>query len=325
MKLKRVAFSILVLTCLLLLTWHFGEREPANLAIDHENFFIEDDVDAYLAKSEQSFDDIIKGVEKQVIWSGEPGIKTPISIIYLHGFTATAQEIRPVPERIAANLNANIYFARLAGHGRPARMMADVSIKRWMFDVGEALKVGGLIGQKIIIMGTSTGGTLAAAAAVDKSMMKQVAGIIFISPNFAINKMAATLLTWPFARYWVPLVIGEWQHSVPRNDQYARYWTTDYPTIALMPMAALVKAVDELNFADTDIPALFYYSPKDQVVIPTKTELFAERWGGISKSIKVELLPSDDVFSHVIAGDIVSPGQTQNAIKHMLAWIRALQ
>lgn len=325
MKLKRVTFSLLFFTGLLLLIWYFGKREPANLAINYDQIFIGDDVDAYLARNEQSFGDILKGVEKQVIWSGKPGVKTPISIIYLHGFTATAQEIRPVPERIAADLNANIYFTRLSGHGRPARMMADVSIERWMFDVGEALKVGSLIGQKIIIMGTSTGGTLAAAAAADEGMMKKVAGIIFISPNFAINKIAATLLTWPFARYWVPLVIGEWQHSVPRNNQYARYWTTDYPTVALMPMAALVKAVDELNFVETDIPALFYYSPKDQVVIPKKIELFAERWGGISKSIKVELLPSDDTFSHVIAGDIVSPGQTQNAIKHMLAWIRTLQ
>ena len=155
--------------------------------------------------------------------------------------------------------------------------------------------------------------------------MRQVGGIIFISPNFGINKMAANLLTWPFARYWVPLVIGDWQRSEPRNDQHAQYWTTDYPTAALMPMAALVKAVDELDFADVAIPALFYYSPKDQVVIPTKIELFAKRWGGESKNIEVKLLPSDDAFSHVIAGDIISPGQTQNAIEHMLAWIRTLQ
>ena len=29
-----------------------------------------------------------------------------------------------------------------------------------------------------------------------------------------------------------------------------------------MPMAALVKAVDDLDFAEVDVPALFYYSPK---------------------------------------------------------------
>ncbi len=324
MKLKRIVLWVPVCFGLLMMIWQFGQRETVDLTIDYDNILISGDVDAYLARNEQSFDDIIKGAEKQVIWSGKPGVKTPISIVYLHGFTATAQEIRPVPERVAAALNANIYFVRLAGHGRTAEMMAEASIGRWMFDVGEAIKIGSHIGQKVIIMATSTGGTLAAAAAVDKAAMRQVEGIIFISPNFAINKLAANLLTWPFARHWVPLLIGEWQHSAPRNKLHARYWTTDYPTVALMPMAALVEAVDELNFADVAIPALFYYSPKDQVVIPKKIELFAEGWGGASKSIKVKLLSSDDTFSHVIAGDIISPSQTQNAIEHMLGWIRTL-
>ena len=60
-------------------------------------------------------------------------------------------------------------------------------------------------------MGTSTGGTLTAALAQDKAAIKNIAGFIFISPNFAINNRAATLLTWPFARHWVPLIIGDWQ------------------------------------------------------------------------------------------------------------------
>jgi len=155
--------------------------------------------------------------------------------------------------------------------------------------------------------------------------MKNVGGIIFISPNFAINNRAANLLTSPFARQWVPLVIGTEQQGNPRNDRHARYWMMTYPTTALMPMAAIVAAVDRESYDDVDIPALFYYSRQDQVVVPEKTAAFARSWGGASKTIIASLTDDDDKFSHIIAGDIVSPNQTESAVDHMLAWITGLQ
>ena len=324
MKSKRFRLYLVVCAGLLAALWTLGPREPANLAMGYEQIRIGSDVEAYLAAREKRFNDIIAGVQKKVIWANKPRVKTPLSIVYLHGFTATSKEIRPVPEKVAAALGANLYFARLTGHGRGSNAMADVSVSRWMRDVGEALKIGSAIGERVIIMGTSTGGTLAAAMAHDETAMTNIAGLIFISPNFAIKNKAAPLLTWPFARHWVPLVIGDWQRSVPRSDLHARYWTTNYPTIALMPMAALVKAVNDLDFTNMDKPALFYYSPKDQVVVAEKTAKFAREWGGPKKSILADLLPSDDAFAHIITGDIVSPGQTQIAIDQILAWLRVL-
>ena len=309
----------------LILVFVFGPREPVRLSTGHDKIMIGDDIDAYLAMREGQFDDIIDGVEKQVIWAGEANVKTPLSIIYLHGFTASSKEIRPVPDRVATALGANLYFTRFTGHGRQPSAMADATVARWMDDVGEAIKIGKQIGETVIIMATSTGGTLAAAAALDKAAMKNVGGIIFISPNFAINNRAANLLTSPFARQWVPLVIGTEQQGNPRNDRHARYWMMTYPTTALMPMAAIVAAVDQESFDDVDIPALFYYSRQDQVVAPEKTAEFARSWGGASTTIIANLTADDDKFSHIIAGDIVSPNQTASAADHILAWIKRLQ
>jgi alpha-beta hydrolase superfamily lysophospholipase len=309
----------------LILVFVFGPREPVRLSTGHDKIMIGDDIDAYLAMREGQFDDIIDGVEKQVIWAGEANVKTPLSIIYLHGFTATSKEIRPVPDRVAAALGANLYFIRFTGHGRQPSAMADVTVARWMDDVGEAIKIGKHIGETVIIMATSTGGTLAAAAALDKAAMENIGGIIFVSPNFAINSHAANLLTWPFARQWVPLVIGKEQQGNPRNDLHARYWMMTYPTTALMPMAAIVAAVDREAYNDVDIPALFYYSRQDQVVAPEKTAAFARSWGGESKTITATLTADDDKFSHIIAGDIVSPNQTESAIDYMFAWITGLK
>ncbi|MDG2490979.1 MAG: alpha/beta hydrolase, partial [Alphaproteobacteria bacterium] len=309
----------------LIMLFVFGPREPVRLSTGHDKFMIGDDIDAYLAMREGQFDDIIDGVEKQVIWAGEANVKTPLSIIYLHGFTASSKEIRPVPDRVATALGANLYFTRFTGHGRQPTALANATVGHWMDDVGEAIKIGKQIGETVIIMATSTGATLAAAAALDEAAMENIGGIIFISPNFAINSRAASLLTWPFARQWVPLVIGAEQQGIARNDLHARYWTMNYPTTALMPMAAIVAAVDQESFDDVDIPALFYYSRQDQVVAPDKTAEFARSWGGASTTLIASLTADDDKFSHIIAGDIVSPNQTASAADHILAWIKRLQ
>lgn len=322
-KALKICFACFV--SFLILVFVFGPREPVRLSIGHDKIVIGDDIDAYLAMREGQFDDIIDGVEKQVIWAGEANVKTPLSIIYLHGFTASSKEIRPVPDWVAAALGANLYFTRFTGHGRQPSAMADATVGRWMDDVGEAIKIGKQIGETVIIVATSTGGTLAAAAALDKAAMENIGGIIFVSPNFAINSRAANLLTWPFARQWVPLVIGTEQKGNPRNDLHARYWMMTYPTTALMPMAAIVAAVDRESYDDVDIPALFYYSRQDQVVAPEKTAAFALSWGGESKTVIASLTVDDDKFSHIIAGDIVSPNQTASAVDHMLAWITGLK
>jgi pimeloyl-ACP methyl ester carboxylesterase len=322
---KALKICLACLTSFLILVFVFGPREPVRLSTRHDIIEIGDDIDAYLAMREGQFDDIIDGVEKQVIWAGEANVKTPLSIIYLHGFTASSKEIRPVPDRVAAALGANLYFTRFIGHGRQPPAMADATVARWMDDVGEAIKIGNQIGEAVIIMATSTGGTLAAAAALDKAAMENIGGIIFVSPNFAINSRAANLLTWPFARQWVPLVIGKEQQGNPRNDLHARYWMMTYPTTALMPMAAIVAAVDRESYDDVEVPALFYYSHQDQVVTPKKIAAFARSWGGKSKTIIASLTADDDKFSHIIAGDIVSPNQTASAVDHMLSWITGLQ
>lgn len=322
---KALKICFVCFACFLILVFVFGPREPVRLSAGHNKIMIGDDIDAYLAMREGQFDDIIDGVEKRVIWADEANVKTPLSIIYLHGFTASSKEIRPVPDRVATALGANLYFTRFTGHGRQPTALANATVGHWMDDVGEAIEIGKQIGETVIIMATSTGGTLAAAAALDKAAMENIGGIIFVSPNFAINSRAANLLTWPFARQWVPLVIGKEQQGNPRNDLHARYWMMTYPTTALMPMAAIVAAVDRESYDDVEVPALFYYSRQDQVVAPEKTAAFAGSWGGESNSIIASLTADDDRFSHIIAGDIVSPNQTESAVEQMIAWITGLQ
>ena len=131
-------------------------------------------------------------------------------------------------------------------------------------------------------------------------------------------------MTWPLARHWVPLLVGAMRHSSPRNLLHGRYWTTSYPTVALLPMAALVDKVVAADLASIKVPALFYFSPNDKVVRPEKTVWVAGRWGGPASVVTLALGPNDDPLAHIIAGDIVSPEQNERAFQKILSWIKQL-
>jgi hypothetical protein len=49
-----------------------------------------------------------------------------------------------------------------------------------------------------------------------------------------------------------------------------------------------------------------------------------KKWGGKSSVYLVHCGPNDDPNSHVIAGDIMSPSQTNELVETSLAWIKSL-
>ena len=89
-------------------------------------------------------------------------------------------------------------------------------------------------------------------------------------------------------------------------------------------MATLVKKVIGLNFNKITCPALFIVSEEDKVVDVKKTLQIAKLWGGKSLVNFVKCGPYDDKHSHVLAGDIKSPTQTDKLVKTSLAWIKSL-
>jgi len=304
--------------------WVFGRREPADLKTHFDEDQLGSDLNGYLQSAEAKIPDIIPGTEKRIIWHESSQQKTPVSIVYLHGFSASSEEIRPVPDQVAHSLGANLYFSRLSGHGRSGEAMAEATVASWMQDTAEALAIGRRIGERIVVISTSTGGTLSAAAACDSVLSKNVAGMIFVAPNFGVNKAAARLLTWPFARNWIPLLGGRERRFEVLNPEHGKFWTTVYPIVSTLPMAALVQKVVRKNFSDVQIPGLFIMSENDQVVRPDMIKKIAQRWGGENEVFKVVPGPNDDSEAHVLAGDIFSPDLTDDVVEKILDWIKRL-
>lgn len=276
-----------------------------------------------VANAERLIEDVRDNARKEVIWAGEPGEKTPLSVVYVHGFTASKAELRPVPDRVAEELGANLFYTRLAGHGRPDAALGRARAEHWMLDMAEALEVGRAIGEKVLVVGTSMGGALTAISAAEPAGREGVAGYVFVAPAFEIQATGASLLTRPFARWWAPLLLGETRSGEPRAEGQAEAWTLSYPTEALVPLAAVAQTANYTDYSGVTRPALFVLSDEDETVSPEAIREVALRWGGAAETLAVTPGPEDDPNAHVLAGDILSPGLTPVVTRAILDWARA--
>lgn len=304
--------------------WLVGPREPVDTVISFDPSVIGDDIDAYFAAREAKFEGITPGTENKVIWAGAPNTRTEKVILVLHGFSGTSQESRPVPDNVAAALGANMVLGRLTGHGLDGDALAAATAGDWFEDLAELMEVARRVGDEVYVVSVSTGGTLAAIAATDPDLGRDLAGIVFMSPNFKVANPAAFLLTWPAARFWVPLLVGPHREFPTQNEGHAKYWTSSYPTVAALPMAALVEYADKQEFGVSNIPALFVFSEDDSVVSPQKTKEVAAEWGGPVTLAPQVLPPGNDPYNHNIAGDVLSPGMNEQVTEVILTWFEGL-
>ncbi|MEZ2332175.1 alpha/beta hydrolase [Mesorhizobium sp. RCC_202] len=320
---RRIVLAVLGLALILVAGFFLGPRVPVDTTIRFSPSVIGDDPQAYLAREEAAVPNVRDGLDKEIIWAN-PMVhaKTPLAIVYVHGFSASKGEVRPLPDDVADELDANLYYTRLTGHGRDGAAMAEGSVNAWINDYEEALAIGRAIGDKVIVISTSTGGSLAAWAATQAGASDGVAAIAFISPNFGVKASGAEVLTMPWGKQIAELVGGKERSFTPHNALHAKLWTTKYPMAALLPMAALTNLAYEAPVEKATIPTLFIFSDSDKVVRPDRTREIAGRWGGPH-----ELVPIDDTGdpdNHVIAGDALSPQTTAFLTERIVVWVKAL-
>ena len=320
---RRIVLALLGLVAVLALVVALGPRVAVDTTIRFDPSVIGDDPQGYIARKEATVPGIRDGLEKEIVWAN-PMVhaKTPLSIVYIHGFSASKGEIRPLPDEVAEQLDANLFYTRLTGHGEDGAAMADGSVNAWINDYEEALAIGRAIGDKVIVISTSTGGSLATWAATQPGASDGVAAIAFISPNFGVQASGAEILTMPWGKQIAELVAGTERSFVPRNALHEKFWTTRYPITATLPMAALTELAYGAPVEKATIPALFIFSDMDKVVRPDRTREIAGRWGGPHELVPIE--STGDPDNHVLAGDALSPSTTAFLAQRIAVWIEAV-
>lgn len=318
---KKFAAGLISVVLALAALFFAGPRTEVNVQLQPLN--LPEDLDQYLAQAEGQFTDIVPGTEKTIIWANAEKTQTPLAIIYLHGYSASRQEMAPLPDELAAQLGANLFYTRLSGHGRTGEAMAEATVNAWLNDANEAFAIGQRLGERVLVIGTSTGGTLAAWLAQQPNTEAALAYVL-ISPNFGPRDANAEILTLPWAKQFAPLLLGAEYSWDPQNAQQAQYWTHRYPSTALVTMLGLVQYVRDSDLAGIEKPVLVIYSPKDAVV---NAEEIERRYAQIGSEIK-ELIPitqSANPEYHVLAGDILDPGNTQNVKEMILEFVRRVE
>jgi esterase/lipase len=283
---------------------------------------------AWLAERETKAGVIDSAVAKHVTFADAANpTRTPWSVVYLHGFSATRQETAPVSADVARALGANLFETRLRGHGLPGDSMGTASAQDWLADAQEAFAIGKALGDSVLVIGTSTGGTLAVWLA-ERTAAQQagLARLVLISPNFGAKDHTAEILSLPWMQVVLPRFIPSrsWE---AKNDEQRRYWTVTYPSRSLFPMQALVADVRNGTPEHLTAPTLVFNNREDQVVDAARTDTWLARVARESKAmVRHQLvIPTAGEDGHVLAGRIVSPSQTATFVQQIVAWVRTPQ
>jgi len=205
------------------------------------------------------------GNAAEIIWADPNHQQTEYAVVYLHGFSASKMEGNPTCLNLAKALHANLYLARLADHGIDtiAPMQYFTADRLWE-SCKQAYAIGKKLGKKVILVGTSTGGTAALKLA---ATYPEINSLILLSPNVAINDKNAWLLNDPWGLQIARRVLGSDERKVDgRTVEYKKYWYTNYRIESLVELQEFVEStMIKSVFEKVKQPVLMLYYYKNDL------------------------------------------------------------
>lgn len=285
-----------------------------------------DKLEKWLSDAEQSAGDVTEGTDKLIVWSKKGrACKTAVSVVYIHGFSATRQETAPVSDGVAAKLDANLFYTRLRGHGLDGDSLGAATEQQWLDDTLEALEIAQRLGEQVIAIGASTGATLLAWLAAERRLPASVTGLVFISPNFGPVDRRTEIFNRRFGLRIAKKLVGPRYRWEPRNADHEKYWTCDFPLEALATMMKCVAASrNSIATNKINCPVLTLYSPDDKTVSANRTIAVSKHYiNPLSRMIEVKRV--EDVNQHILAGDIMSPSTTVRVSDHITDFVYEVQ
>jgi pimeloyl-ACP methyl ester carboxylesterase len=310
--LKKIFLGLFALAMILLVVYMLGPKlhhtpvtiQPASVPIDPE------ELENYLSQREDTIKGLKPGNEAYIQWADSTQkIKTPYSIIYLHGFGGAGMEGDPVHRFLGEHFGANLFVTRLPEHGiRRANGMEYMSAQALADAAGEAFQIGKTLGDSVIVVGTSMGGSLGILLA---SQFPDVHSLILYSPAIRDNgeRLSALFQPWMGTIMEMTLMENQVIHQ-KREGEKAIYWSEDYHLNGYKSLAGILYTeMNENTFKKIKQPVFlgyYYKSPKEQdfvVSVPKMQEMFKQL--GTAENLKKEVaFPKSG--DHVIASAITS-------------------
>ncbi|MFT6865809.1 MAG: esterase/lipase [Cyclobacteriaceae bacterium] len=231
---------ILGIVFLLAATYFFGPQvdiEPLDKNLPEVPSDL-NELEEFINDRELSFPNIKPDNESQIIWVDSIPKKTKYSMVYLHGFSASQAEGAPIHIDLAKRYGCNLYLPRLAGHGLiEEKPMLTLTANQLIESAREAIAFTMQLGEKVILLTTSTGGSYALYLAENNP---NIAAIILYSPNIDIYDSKSFLLAKPWGLQLAKFVKGSEYNEWPLDSVSANYWTNRYHLEVLTELRALI-------------------------------------------------------------------------------------
>ena len=284
------------------------------------------EVASYLAEQESKVENIKPENEARIIWADSIPAKTKYVLLYLHGFSASGMEGSPIHQKIAKRYNFNLYLPRLYGHGiKSDDVFIDLTADKLWDSAKEAIAVASQIGDSIIIMSCSTGGTLGLFAS---SYYPEIHSVILYSPNIDLADPKSGMLTKPWGLPLARKAFGGNHREFAATEEQKHYWTNRYRLEGLINMKKLVDhTMIASTFGRIKQPVFlgYYYEDEehqdDIVSVPRMREMMQELSTSEDKKMEVAF---PDVGGHVINSGLLSKdvegvlNETTNFIENVL-------
>jgi len=244
--------------------------------------------------------------------------KTEYCLLYLHGFSASPFEGNPVHVNFGKSLGMNVYVPRLAEHGLITDdALLNMTPDRMWESAKDALVLARALGDKVIIMGTSTGGTLALALAAQ--FPDKVDGLIMFSPNVKIYDKTASLLGKPWGLQIARAVMGGDYRVLEPDPETDAYWYNKYRVESLVYLQQLIDVtMTSKVFKKVTQPIFVAYYYKDEEhqdnTVSTKAiEWMFDNMGTAPDKKQIQAFP--EAGAHVICNSLTSDSwlEVQNA------------
>ena len=247
-----------------------------------------------------------KDNQARIVWA-TPYVRTPYSMVYLHGNAASQEEGDPIHEALAHRYGCNLYLSRLKGHGLIVEdPMLDLDASQWMQSALDAIEVGKAIGEKVILVSCSTGSTL--GLYLEAKYPGLVAAHIMFSPNIDIYDPRSFILDGPWGLHLSRKIAGGLNYSWLATSTAQQYWYTNYRIEGLVTLKSMIDAtMTEATFKAIKDPVFmaYYYFDEDHqdktVSVIRMHEMFQELSTPSAEKMDV---PLKNAGTHMIASDI---------------------
>lgn len=263
-KVLKVVFAFIVLLMFLYAIGPKVEFEPIHKpGSSHWLSAPLQDFDALIAAHESQVQDLKPDNQARIIWNDSVGVRTGVSVVYLHGFSASQEEGDPIHMDVAERYGANLYLARLEGHGRSDSMsFVNLTPQKLIDSASEAIDIGTRLGDTLIVISCSTGGTLSAYLA---SIRDDIDALVMYSPNIDLYDQKSELLLKPWGKQIAKMVFGGIYNTIQYDDNAIKYWNDAYHINGTFMVRNLLdQTMTKEVFSEVNIPVFLGYYFRDK-------------------------------------------------------------